>query len=117
MVGATEFANVAGFGRGDQCATVGAAVVQYVDPAIVVTNHHHRLAADPGRIEIAGIFYLALMADIDPRVSENPIHFEIEQFGIGVDPPMNAIVADQRRKGVCVVSNHVIVRVVVEAIH
>ena len=89
VIAAGELRRVALLGRHHHGAAVGALVVHHVQRAVVVAHHHHRLAADLGREIVAGIFHLALVADIDPGRAEQALHLQLEDRRIGVDLPVH----------------------------
>src|SRR5262249_57603333 len=95
---ANEFRRVALVGRHDHGAAVGALVVNHAHRALVVAHQHDRLAPHARGEIVAGLFDLALVPDIDPSGIEDPLHLEVEDGGIGVDPTVHATGCDQARK-------------------
>jgi hypothetical protein len=69
---------------------MGALIVNDTDHAVSVAHQHDRLPPDEGAEIVAWIFNLAFVADINPRVPENPFHLEVEDGRIGVDLPVHA---------------------------
>src|SRR5262249_54188505 len=59
-------------------AAMGALIMDDAHLAIAVAHQNDRFAADETTNVVAGIFYLAFVADIDPGVAEYPRHFQIE---------------------------------------
>ena len=57
--------------------------------ASAVPHQNDRFAPQPGTEKIACIADLAFMADIKPALTEQPFHFDLEDGGIGIDPPMH----------------------------
>jgi hypothetical protein len=66
-----------------------ALIMQNIDVSVGIAGHDQRLAADLGAEIIAGVFYLALVADVDPGDTEDVSHLEFENIGIGVQAAMN----------------------------
>ena len=96
VVGAAEQLARIALARGaDLRAAMRAAVVQHVDLAVPVARHQHRLAADAGEIVVARVLHLALVADIDPQLFEDPLHFKIEDPGIHIGFAMHPVGLDQ----------------------
>jgi len=75
---------------------MGALIMDDAHLAIAVAHQNNRFAADEGANVVAGIFYLAFVADIDPGVAEYPRHFQIEDRGVCIQPAMNAARLDER---------------------
>src|SRR5262249_43297794 len=107
VVAAAEFGRVAAV-RGDHHrAAMGALVREQLNGGGRVANEQQRLAPDPRRQKISGIFDLALVPDIDPCRAENSLELQLEDVRVGVDasvhparPDQGAdIVAGNRRHG------------------
>src|SRR5262249_27852063 len=54
-----------------------------------MSHHQNRLCSDRGAEVIPWFCHLAVMADIDPGVREQVLHFEREDFIVDVDVAMN----------------------------
>jgi len=78
---------------------MGTAVDEHADRPVGVPCHDHRLASHSRREEGAGLGDLALVADQEPGAAEDAIHLEVEQGGIGVDRPVDAVRLDQGLDG------------------
>src|ERR1700682_6766833 len=74
MVDALEAAPVAVTLGADNGAAVAAGIEQAVERAALVAAKDHRPARDLARTEIAGLFQLGGMADIDPAAGEDLRH-------------------------------------------
>ena len=78
MIGAAkELSGVAAGLGGDARALVRAAIVQHLHRVVGVAHHQDRLRADRGAEIVARIRHLAVVADIDPGVGEQMLHFEL----------------------------------------
>ncbi len=106
MIAAAQFGHVAATVSDHLCALVAAAVEQHIYLAVLMPGHHHRLPADAGGEIIPRFFYLAVMADIDPGPVPDTLHLQVEDFGIGIDFLMDAILPDQSRQLVVSVMRH-----------
>ncbi len=73
-----------------------AAVVQHIDRLVRRAHHDHVLIADARRMKVAPIGHLAVMADVNPRMPVNPLHLQLEDFRVGIDRFVYAVVAYQR---------------------
>jgi hypothetical protein len=98
VIAAGEFRRVALFGRHHQRAAVGALVADHPHLSVAVAHQHDRLAPHLGGEIVAGVFDLALVADIDPGGLEDPLHLQFEDGGIGIEPTVHATGPDQSRK-------------------
>ncbi|MNS44366.1 hypothetical protein D3C72_768080 [compost metagenome] len=76
-------------------ALVRAAVVQHADLLVGAAHHDHVLIANARGVIVAGVLHLAYMADVDPGVAVDTLHFQLEQGRVGVDALVNAVLADQ----------------------
>ena len=74
MIDALEAAPIAFALGADDGAAVPAGVEQAVELARLVAAEDHRPAGDPARAEIARLFQLGGMADIDPAAAEDLRH-------------------------------------------
>ena len=68
-------------------------------------RHDDWFPAHARREEVARVGDLALVADHEPGAAEDPIHLEVEQGGIGVDRPVDAVRLDQTLDGLPVHRN------------
>ena len=91
MVAAAERTGVA-TGRVHQLGSfVGAAVVQNMHLAFAVPCHDHRNSViDIDGEEVPGVGYLAFVADKNPGLAPDALHFQLEDFRVGVDAAMQA---------------------------
>src|SRR5262249_36377278 len=89
VVAAAILVGVAAVGGHHHRAAMGALVVHEPDRAIHVARQQQRLAADAGGDEVAGIFDLALVADVNPRHAEDTRELQLENPGGGVEPTMH----------------------------
>ena len=105
---AEEFPGVAAGVDGDARALVRAAVVEDVHHAVAVADHQDRLLADRRAIIIACVGHLAVVTDINPRVGEQMLHLQVENFLVDVNVAMDLGFAHQlaHRCGVAVVFAH-----------
>src|SRR6516162_8369826 len=60
-----------------------------------MSHHQNRLCPDRGAEVIPWFCHLAVMADIDPSVCEQVLHFEREDFIVDVDVAMNLRLPNQ----------------------
>ena len=74
---------------------MGTAVVQHADLPVVVTGHENLVRGEPRADEIAGLFQLTLVRDIDPQAAENALLLEREHRGVGVGAPVHVVGPDQ----------------------
>src|SRR5262249_4736370 len=98
VIAAGEFRRVALVGRDDHGAAVGALVVDHAHRPLVVAHYNDRLAPHARGEIVAGLFDLALVPDIDPGGTEDAVHLELEDGGIGVEPTVHATGRDQASK-------------------
>ena len=107
---AEEFAGVAAGIDGDARALMRAAVVEHTHDAVAVADHKHRLPADRRAVVIAGIGNLAVVADIDPGIGEQVLHFEIEHLPVDVDVAVDFGLPHEvmNRRGICPVMAHAV---------
>src|SRR5205085_8801632 len=70
-------------------------IVQQLDVAERVADQQQRLVPDPGGKEVAGIFHLAFMADINPGGAEDFFKLQIENSRIRIEAPVHATGSDQ----------------------
>src|SRR5262245_46229716 len=76
VIAAGELGCVAGLGRYHHRAAVGALIVDHAHTALVVAHHHNRPPPDAGGEVVAGLFHLALVADVDPGRAEDALHLQ-----------------------------------------
>ena len=91
MIGATEHLGVAAIGHADSRAAVRAAVLQHVDIPVGVAGDENLEGGKPGADEVAGLFELALMGDINPQPAENALLLELEHGGVSVGAAMDVV--------------------------
>jgi hypothetical protein len=77
---------------------MGALVMDDADFSASVAYQHHGLAADKGAKIVAGLFYLAFVANINPSDTEDALELELEDRRIGIDLPVHAAGLDERRE-------------------
>ena len=95
VIRADELTRRAGGRLAHARAPVNAAVDEHAHRVVRVADHDHRLAAHPGREEVARAPDLALVSQDEPGAPEDPVHLELEQHGIGVDGTVDAVGLDQ----------------------
>ncbi len=66
-----------------------ASIIEHLYIVIAVPDQNHRFAPQPGTEKIAWGADLAFMANIKPALAKQPFHFNLEDSGIGIDPPMH----------------------------
>ena len=101
MIGALEYSvGATAAGLADLRAPVPAAVHQHVDvPAVHVPDHDDGSQPD-GRGEIiSGGPDLAFMADVNPGLPPDPLHFQLEDLFPDVDVPVHACRVDEGLQG------------------
>ena len=101
VVPAAKKFRVAGFGFADHGAPVPAPVHQHADLVVAAAHHDDWRLADGAGLVITGLADLAFMADVDPRLAENPFDLKIENCLIGIDARMHAFFLHQRRDVFC----------------
>ncbi|MNJ70546.1 hypothetical protein D3C77_670170 [compost metagenome] len=69
-----------------------------------MANHHHGLVADGGGDVVAVVRHLAVVADVDPGVGVQALHFQVEQFLVDEQVLVDFRVAQQGADGVGVVA-------------
>ena len=79
----------------DHRSAMRTAVIESAEPAFVVTHDDNLAAADTGANIIAGPGHFAFVPGVHPGPFENPLHFEVEYIGIGIDPPVHPARLDQ----------------------
>ncbi len=84
--------------RADLRTAMRAPVVKNVYLTVLAADHDDRLASDLRQIVIARVFDLAFMTDINPGALENALHFEIENFRIGIGLPVRPVGLHQSGK-------------------
>src|SRR5262249_42948821 len=95
MVRTGEHLDVGALSLADEIATMAAAVEEHTDLSVVATYHDHRLQADLTAYEIAGLWHLAAVSDVDPHFVPDRLEFAVEHVRIAVEAPMNVRPADQ----------------------
>src|SRR5262249_54710801 len=70
-------------------------VVQHLHAVVGMSHHQNRLCPDRGAEVIPRFCHLAVMADIDPGVCEQVLHFEREDFIVDIDVAMNLRLPNQ----------------------
>ena len=96
MIGtAKEFPRVAARVCRDACSLVRTTVVQDLHVIVGMSHHQNRLCPDCGAKVIPRFCHLVLMADIDPGVCEQVLHFELEDLIVDVDVAMNLCLVNQ----------------------
>ena len=74
---------------------------------VPITDHDHRhLAVIEGDV-VSGIRYLAVVTDIDPGVSPDAGHLQIEHIGICIDAPVQVLVLHKRTQ-ICICISHIV---------
>jgi len=101
---AEELARVAAGLACHHGAFVRAAVVQHANRLVAVAHHHHGLVAHSRGHVVAGIRNLAVVADEDPGVGIQALHFQVEQFLVDEEVLVHLGVAQQRTDGVGIVA-------------
>ncbi|MNU41213.1 hypothetical protein D3C71_299400 [compost metagenome] len=92
VVGADEFAAVAGAFAAELHAAVGAHVFHHAHLAVVIAQQDDGAFAHGGALEVARIGDLGLKAHIAPmRLIEKALQFALVQRGIGIDAKGNAV--------------------------
>ena len=91
MIRTTEHLGVAAVDHADPRATMRAAVLQHVDIAVGVTGDENLEGGEPGADEVARLFELALMGDINPQPAEDALLLELEHGGVGVGAAMHVV--------------------------
>src|SRR5579883_2677895 len=78
--------------QGDRSSRDSSTETRRHDPylAFGVAHQHDGFASDEGAEIVAGLFDLALVADINPRRAEDPLQLELEDRRIAIELPMNA---------------------------
>ena len=74
---------------------MGALVMKYVEFAVGAANHHDGLTGEVCAKIIAGLFDLAFVADVYPRVAKDALQFKLEYIRVGIKRPMHASGLDQ----------------------
>src|SRR5438045_8528549 len=77
---------------------MGALIIDDANAAFIA-HQNLRLAADEGPHIVAGFTNLALVADIDPRGAEDPLHLGFEDGRIGIEPAVHAAGLHQAIEG------------------
>ena len=90
VIAAGELARVALVGRHHQSAAMGALVVDHMHRPLRIAHQNDGLAPHAGREIVARVLDLALVPDIEPSRAEDALHLQLEDTGIGVDPPVHA---------------------------
>ena len=85
--------------QADRVAAMRAAIVQHRDVSGIVAGDDDRVAADAAHDVVAGFGDLAGVADEDPGAAEQPVHFEVEDGGVGIDAAMHPVGLDQAADG------------------
>ena len=72
-------------------ALVAAAVVQDVHSTAFVSHHYHRyLVVDIGGEVVTGFGHLGLVADENPGLPPDTLHFQFKNVGVDIGPFMDA---------------------------
>jgi hypothetical protein len=79
VVGTHKALHVAAVGLADHRATVRAAVVEHLHPAVLVAHQNDRIQPQRTRHVIAGVRDLALQAHEHPGPGEDALHLQLEQ--------------------------------------
>ena len=95
MIRANEPRAVSGFLLADFCSAMGTAVVEAVDPAIVMPGHNDLVQSEPGGEEVARTLQLTFMTNEKPCVFENGRHLRLKQRRISIETPMDSSVAHE----------------------
>ena len=90
MIAADEFACVAFIGRHHQSTAMGTLVMDHTHRSLRIAHQNDGFAPHAGREIVARIFDLAFVPDIEPSRAEDALHLQLEDTGIGVDPPVHA---------------------------
>src|SRR5262249_4476254 len=105
---AKEFSRIAARVSRYARSLVRTTVVQHLHAIVGMSHHQNRLCPDRGAKIISRFCHLAVMADIDPGVCEQVLHFEREDFIVDVDVAMNLRLPNQISDGldISAVSGH-----------
>ena len=74
---------------------MGTPIVERVAFTVAVVGDDNAIAPDSRGNKIAGVLELAVVTDVDPRLSKNPAHFEIEDLRVGIEPAIDPAVRHQ----------------------
>src|SRR5258706_9205676 len=91
VVGADEALEVAATLGADQRATVRAAVDERADPAVILPDHHDRLASHSGGEVVTGAAHLALMPEHQPGAAEDALELQLEDRRIRIYGAVHAV--------------------------
>src|SRR5260370_17073875 len=72
-----------------------ATIEQRTDPAKRVAQQNDRPQPEPDSDVVVIRRDLTLVAEIDPHCAEDVRHLQIEDGGVGVDQPMDAVLLDE----------------------
>ena len=89
MIAAGEFRRVAAVRRNHHRTPVGALIMNNTELAILVTNQDNRTATHQGGKIITRSFHLTLVPDIYPCPTENALHLQFENCGVGIELPVH----------------------------
>ena len=95
VVGAREPLRASLLGDLDGGAAVRAPVQQGVNPAVAVAGDEDRSPADADLPEVAAGRHLALVEQEHPGAAEQVLHLQVEDRGVGVQPPVHPAGLDQ----------------------
>ena len=76
--------------RGDDRAAMGTRVEEYLDRAVFLAAHEHRLVANMCSIIISGVWYLAFVAQEIPDTLEAELQFRIVNIRVLENRPVQA---------------------------
>ena len=87
VVRAAQERGVAAVGAADAHAAMAARVQEDADDPFVVAEQDRRVEPARPRDEVARLLDLALVPDEEPGATEDPLDLELEDLGVGEDPP------------------------------
>src|SRR5262249_8721955 len=95
MIEASKIARGASFLPAHDGSPMGAAVKQHKNFSTRVSRQYNGLASEGHGLVVPRVCHLALMADKDPRVVEDPLHLQLKYVRVDVDQSMNPVVRNQ----------------------
>lgn len=106
VVGAQEALGVALLGPAHRVAPVRTGVQQRLDGPVLLPHDQHVVPAHDRGEEVARLGDLRLVAQELPRAAEDPLHLQLEDLRVAVDPPGHLAALERHQVVELVHRNH-----------